>query len=271
MRKALLLLGAVASLALAQPAAAQRFGDIVDPEVPDELEQFFAYLALIGTPTGGLPDAVPPWMRGAERAGLGFRAAFGYVDVEGGSLKTFGGGVDIPFGKNDVGLTIAYFSPDCGDVDCDGNFSFGADYSRPLVTAPAGTSSQFTLGVRGEVGFSKPELIDESDLGTGVDDLELTAWSWALGAPLALNVPSGNIRFVPFLTPSLAWGQVSVSAEAGGFDASIDFDSTRFMLSGGIGIAGLADGLMVNASLKKVFVEDGDLMFGLGLSWNGVR
>jgi hypothetical protein len=261
MRKTTVMLGVLVTLALTRTASAQKG----EPDL-DGLEPFFAYLALIATPTGGLPDAVPFWMTGAQGARPGFRAAFGYVDLEGGSLRNVGGTFDIPFGQNDVGLTVAYLSPDCGDSDCDGHVMFGADYSRPLFKSPPGSSSQFMLGVLASVGYAKPDL--GIDVGAEVD---LTAWSGAVGAPLSIAVPSGKVTFIPYLTPSAGWGQISVSVDAGGTDVDVEIDDFRFLLSGGIGISNLAPGLTINAGVKKVFVEDGDILLGLGVSWNGVR
>jgi hypothetical protein len=261
MRKTILMLGALMTLALTRAASAQKG----EPDL-DGLEPFFAYLALISTPTGGLPDAVPFWMTGAQGARPGFRAAFGYLDLEGGSLRNFAGTFDIPFGQNDVGVTVGYLSPDCGDADCDGHIMFGADYSRPLVRSAPGSSSQFTLGVLANVGYAKPDL--GVDVGTDVD---LTAWSGSVGAPLSIALPSGNVKIIPFLTPAAGWGQISASVDAGGTDLSVDIDDFRFLLSGGVGVSNLAPGLTINAGLKKVFVEDGDILFGIGVSWNGVR
>ena len=260
MRKLTVVLATIATLALTRTASAQKG----EPDL-GELEPFFAYLALISTPTAGMPDAVPFWMTGAQRAGLGFRASFGFVDLEGGSIRNFAGTFDIPFGRNDLGLSVGYFSPDC-DGECDGHVMFGADYSRPLITGQAGEGqSQFMLGVLANVGYAKPDIVD---LGTEVD---MTSWSFTLGTPLSMNIPSGRAKIIPFLTPSLGWGQISVSAESDGFEASVDLDDFRFVLSGGVGIAGLANGLTLNAGLKKVFVDEGDILFGVGMTWNGVR
>ena len=58
MRRLTVVLAAAATLSITQTASAQKG----EPDT-DGLEPIFAYLALISTPTGGLPDAVPFWIK----------------------------------------------------------------------------------------------------------------------------------------------------------------------------------------------------------------
>ena len=205
------------------------------------------YIALVSTPTAGVPPVVKQWMLADPAHGVGTETQWGHVSGNGGSLDTFVSGVTLPLaeGRADVGLSAGYLQASCGQGDCTG-FAVASGVVEGRVLQSQAGNATFMLGLSGRIGFAKP--------GDG------TAWSASASAPLsmAMGSPTG-VQIVPFVSPGFGWGRVS---EGGDSESG-----TRFVLGGGVGIVSSNSGLGLTLGAHKVFIDGGKLVFGAGLTW----
>jgi hypothetical protein len=201
-----------------------------------DVGDFAAYIALNFTPLGGLVP-LPPATSGA--GGSAFVLRYGNLDLGDGdgSLHNFALGGDFAVGRGRLGLTLGGTTCD----GCDGNFMGGLDYSQVL------TQNVLTVALRPAVGFSKPSDGDGTALSLGL--------SLPVGAEL--SGATGPV-FMPYIVPGIGFGRVS------GDDDSES--GTRPMLGGGVAIANRQSTLALHLGFQKVFIEDGDMTLGLGLS-----
>jgi hypothetical protein len=197
-----------------------------------------AYAALILTPAGGLVPLPPP---GGPATKSAFLLRYGLIDGEfGSSLNHFAVSGDFGTGRGRLGLTLGYSA--CSD-DCDnGSVMAGLDYTVSL------TQNVISVGLRPALGFSKPTEGDGNAL------------SAALSLPLGVDF-SGTTGpvFTPYLVPGLGFGRVS-----GGDESE---SGMRPMLGGGFAISGRQTALSVHLGFQKVFIDEGEMTFGLGLSF----
>jgi hypothetical protein len=208
------------------------------------------YLALITTPTAGVPPLARQWMLSAPRTGLGFDAQWGHLGGNGASVNMFTGGVSIPVraGHADLGLLAGISKPRCGDFDCGGSFVAGATYDGRWKQW-TGNDNLVTLGFSGRAGYL---TFDEP----GDNETFLSA---SVGLPVSVAFGAGTgLRVVPFFTPAFGWGHVS----AGGSG-----DGVRFLVGGGLGFISPTSGFGVTIGAQKVIVNGGATVFGVGLTW----
>ena len=195
-----------------------------------------AYAALIFTPPGGLVP-LPPAASGG--AGSAFVIRYGNLDFGsgGGSLHNIALGGDFAVARGRFGLTLGYTTCD----GCDGNFMAGIDYSYVLA------QNVLTVALRPALGFSKPSEGDGTALSLGL----------SLPIGVELSGATGPV-FTPYIVPGFGFGRVSDNddSESGG----------RPMLGGGLSIASRQSTLAVHLGFQKVFIEDGEMTLGLGLS-----
>jgi hypothetical protein len=221
----------LALVAIASPARAfaQDVGD------------FAAYAALILTSVGAFVPLAPVT---SAASGSAFVIRYGNLDPggSGGSLHNFSLGGDMATQHGRFGFTL-------GGSDCDGckgNIMAGIDYTALL------TQDVLSIGLRPALGFSKP-------LGEGAG----TALSLGLSLPVGakLGGVTGPV-FVPYIVPGFGFGRVSDDEE------DVDSESgTRPMLGGGFSIAGRQSSFALHVGFQKVFVEDGDMSIGFGMSF----
>ncbi len=202
-----------------------------------DLDDFAAYLALSFTPLGGLVP-LPPAASGT--GGSAFVLRYGNLDLggeDGGSLHNFSIGADFAAGRGRLGLTLGGTTCD----GCDGNIMAGADYTVGL------TQDIVSVALRPAFGFSKPLEGDGTALSLGVSVPVGMEFSGATG-PL----------FIPYVVPGIGFGRIS---------GDEDSDSgTRPTLGGGFAIAGRTSAFAIHAGFQKVFIDEGEMTFGLGFS-----
>ena len=201
-----------------------------------DVSDIAAYAALNFTPLGGLIPLPPPL---SARRGGAFVARYGNLDLgfNDGSLNNFSVGGDLGAGPGRLGLTLGYTTCD----GCDGNIMFGADYTATL------TQNVVSIALRPALGFSKPTEGSGSALSLGV----------SLPVGVELSGATGPI-FIPYIVPGVGYGRISGDGE--------DESGTRAMLGGGIAVAGRQSGFAVHAGFQKVFIDEGEMTFGLGFS-----
>ena len=232
MKRALLLLPALAMTLVAERARAQNDGDVA------------AYFALILTPVGGFAPLASVAQPEGGTGGISLRyGRLSYEDDDATHMFGVSGGARAGSGR--LGFTGGVATCD----GCDAVIMLGADWTTPLVrrTSPSGTLG---VGLTTGIGAGIPTA-------EGADGIAL---SLSLGLPLSLVAgnPQG-LRAVPFVTPGIGFGILT------GDDGE---SGVRPMLGGGIGIIA-ANGLGLSAGVQKVFLEGGEAVFGLTLTIGG--
>lgn len=193
-----------------------------------------AYAALTFTPTGGLVPLPPP--SGVTR-GSAFLFRYGNLDTDANTLHNLAVGGDFGTGPGRLGLTLGYTTCD----GCDGNIMLGLDYTMSL------TQNVVSVGLRPAFGFTKNTEHD----GTGI--------SVGLSLPLGMDF-SGTTGpvFTPYLVPAIGYGRTSDDGESE--------SGMRPLLGGGFAISGRQAPLSVHFGFNKVFIDDGEIVYGLGVS-----
>src|SRR5687767_9864548 len=156
MKRALLLLPALALTLVAGRARAQDDGDVA------------AYFALIFTPVGGFAPLASVAQPEAGTGGVSLR--YGRLSYEDGdATHMFGASGDVRAGSGRLGFTGGVATCD----GCDAIIMIGADWTTPLVrrTSPSGTLG---VGVTTAIGAGFPTA----------DGAEGIALSASLGLPL---------------------------------------------------------------------------------------
>jgi len=202
-----------------------------------DLGDYAAYAALIVTPLGGFVPLGP--VSGAA-GGSAFVIRYGNLDPggSGGSLHNFSLGGDLATQHGRLGLTLGGSACD----GCDGNIMAGIDYTALL------TQDVVSIGLRPALGFSK--ILDGG--GTAL----------SLGLSLPVGAKLGGVTgpvFVPYVVPGFGFGRFSDEGESE--------SGTRPMLGGGFSIAGRQSTFALHVGFQKVFIEDGDMSIGLGMSF----
>lgn len=271
-RVAVIALFAVAAV---RPAAGQ--GDI--PIDVDDGAQA-AYIALTATPVGAVSSWLVYQLGDAASRGTSIRAHFGNISEEGDfSRRTLAVGVDLALAGGTLGLTGGFHDFACDEdelggiggedveVECGGGFILGANWATPLLRSPLGTggSTTFTLGLDATLGLGMGDILEIS-AGSLSAELEATSFSATAGVPLMLTARSGNVTFVPHLTPRLGFGHLSVDFDVPGLGSEDESESgLRAMLGGGLGILFESSGFGFDVGFQKVFVEDGNTLLGVGV------
>jgi len=180
-----------------------------------------------------------------------FSARYGHMSLDGASINTFDARVGFAAGtKATVGVNAGYQAISC-DLGCDGHFIAGVNAEGRLSSMDLGTgadAAQLTIGLNTDAGFGTRS-------GT-------TVFGITAGLPVALASGSSTLKIAPFLTPALGWGHLSDSGDSE--------SGTRFLLGGGVAILSPTSGLDVNLGFQKVFIDSGEMIFGLSLTF-GVR
>ena len=236
MARRLVPLAVVALLALtiARSAAAQ------------DVEDFVAYIALTNTPQG----ALPPVVFGSHTSGplnLAFRyGRISYGDDD--AFNNFGVSVDFASGPRARGaMTIGAVKPNCSG--CDPILNASLDFESLLASSGMG-GGELSVGIKPSFGVGR----------TTGSEQQTTLLSASLGLPVALRAsPRGSAMSVmPFIVPAMGFGRLSDEGDSeSGF---------RPMLGAGLRIDWARSGVGALLGLQKVFIEDGEMVFGAGLS-----
>lgn len=206
------------------------------PASAQDLDDFGAFIALTFTPLGGFAPMPPP-VSAARGSAFVFR--YGTIDFGEGSssLHNFSLGGDLAMGTGRLGLTIGGTTCD----GCDGNIMAGLDYTAML------TQNVVSVALRPAFGFSKPLEDDGTALTLGV----------SLPVGVELSGATGPV-FMPYLVPGIGYGRISDDEDSN--------SAMRPTLGGGFAISGRQSTFAVHLGFQKVFVEDGEMLFGLGFS-----
>jgi len=216
------------ALATFSTASAQSWGDLA------------AYVALSVTPVGALPLMARSPMFDAGPAPASFTGRYGTQD----DLHTFGVGGDFPAGATGrAAVTLGYSTCD----GCDGTLMLGADYITPLIRSAIGTGTTppgFTISLNPSMGLARPM------------EGEGTALAASVGLPVAVAMGDVGARVAAFVSPGIGFGMLRGSGES---ESGI-----RPMLGGGVGIR--FGQMTISGSAQKIFIEDGEMQFGLGIA-----
>lgn len=201
-----------------------------------------AYYAINVTTVGALPPLATNTLAGA--GGIGWHLQYGRISwTDDVSSNTFAGGVDLSLGSGRLGLTAGYQMTDYGsDVEGDSHLMIGTRYSQQLAGAALNPTSRWAMGLEAELGFAFPE--------------DVKAMVVSAGLPVKLTF-GRNVKVSPFVTPGFGYGRVSIQDESE--------SGTRFMVGAGLGL-GFANGVGANFGMRKAFIEDGKMQYGLGFT-----
>jgi hypothetical protein len=226
---------AASALVFAAPAMAQGNQGPSDKDIA-------AYLAINSSTIGALPPLATNTLAGT--GGLGWHLQYGRMSWgDEVNSNSFAGGFDVSLGRGRIGFTAGYMTVSCPTGDqCDGHLMIGSRYSNQL------TGGTFSEG-RWQMGL-------ETELGVGLPEEE-RAISFAVGLPVKVTF-GRQAKVSPFLTPSFAHGSYKYADET-------SESALKFMVGAGVGVA-LQNGMGINVGMRKVFVDEGETQFGLGLT-----
>lgn len=222
--------------------------------ITDELERHLAYSAIITTPLGAMGPAAPEIL--ARPSGPRLALRYGHMSEPYSDEETqHGMGVDAGFAFGGGRLQASagrVLVCDPGDP-CFGRWVAAVTWDMSLWRIDDGAAF-FSVGLRPGYGMTIPEA-----------DRHNEVMAAQLGAPMAVAVGADR-RVVLYAVPALAWGRMSN-------DRSIAKESPsafRPMLGGGVSVFA-REGLVVTASLQKVFIQYGKTQLGVGLGWQPGR
>jgi hypothetical protein len=280
----------VAFLLCATPVFAQI---IPVPETPppsqDEIDEAAAYLALSTTPVGALAPIVEiPGLTG-NAGRLKLHAQFGLVEEEGPfSTRNFALGLGIQRERAAVRLTggvadfmcddNGFFGPGDGvDLDCGMGFFGGVDATFSLMppVLPGSSGSSFTANLAVSLGASSNDISEitlEDPFDPSVSDridVSATAFSAAVGVPLAFVVKSGDVVVTPHLTPRVGYGRARTKIEFELFGEQERLSERNSdilpMLGAGVDIQFGSFGL--GLGVHKIFAEESEMAVGINFSF----
>lgn len=227
-RASLLCIGLAVVMSM-RPVYAQDEGDVT------------AYFALSFTSTGGFVP-LPTAARMGEPGGA-MSLRYGQLSFDSDdAFHNIGISGDFRAGAGRLGVTGGALV--CSG--CDPVIMLGADWTTPL-SRRASDAGSFAVGLTTAAGVGIPS--------SDADGILLSA---SLGLPLSMTAgePRG-VRVIPYITPAVGFG----AATGDGGDSGV-----RAMLGGGVGIVA-ANGLGVSAGFQKVFIEDGEAIIGLAVTF----
>ena len=204
------------------------------------------WAGLMVTPIGAL-SPVGPALPGDESAyRLHRREGHWQFAADDDNTHDVGAGIGFRRGRTRTTIELGYIHK-TGCSDCDG-FMAGADVDIPVVEAAPGSGGGFRMSLNPAVGYAHPND------GSG------TALSAALSVPVSTSFKVGtSALIVPFVSPGIGYGHLSESGFSQG--------GSRYVLGGGVTIAGARSFTSVTISARKVFIEDSPTVYGVGFSF----
>lgn len=207
------------------------------------------WIGLTATPVGGFTPVVPVTDPQGDPRGIGLQARWGHWQFapDDDNTTNLGIGVVMPRGGSSTTLEVGRSTKkDCDDCDA---ILVGLDVHAPLWES------------RGRSGWG-----EETFLGVGINpaagyhnasDSDFSALSAAASVPLWLSVRLGEgARIAPFFSPGVGLGRVS-----GGDESE---SGARAMVAGGVAVGNHR--VQVTGSFRKVFIDEGATVYGIGLS-----
>lgn len=215
------------------------------PVHAQEDSDFAAYIALSFTSTGGFVPLPTAARMGEAGGAMSIRyGQFSFDDDD--AFHNVGLSGDFRAGSGRLGLTGGAMI--CSG--CDPLIMVGADWTAPLTQSVSETGN-FVVGLTTAAGVAIP-----------TEDADGILASASLGLPLSMIAGKADgLRVIPYVTPAVGYG--AITGEGG--DSGI-----RPMLGGGVGIVA-AGGLGVSAGFQKVFIEDGETIIGLAVTFGRSR
>ncbi|MDQ4080286.1 MAG: hypothetical protein M3125_05955 [Gemmatimonadota bacterium] len=229
MKRASLLWIGLAMVVSMRPVHAQDYGD------------FAAYIALSFTSTGGFVPLPTAARMGEAGGAISIRyGQFSFDDDA--AFHNIGVSGDFRAGAGRLGITGGALV--CSG--CDPIIMLGGDWTA-LLTQSVSETGTFSVGLTTAAGVGIP-----------TEDADGVFASASLGLPLSMIAGKADgLRVVPYVTPAVGFGAIT----GDGGDSGI-----RPMLGGGLGIVA-ASGLGISAGFQKVFIEDGETIIGLAVTF----
>jgi hypothetical protein len=197
-------------------------------------EAVAAAVALILTPAGSFASVSPAAL---GNSGTGFGVEYGRYSGS-GDRNAFGVHADWRSFRGTIGIAT--------QADADNVWMLGLSGGRTMFAATA-----LQLGLEGNVGYGR---MHDSEL-----DVTLTALTAGARFPLSISLGGENATVVPYLAPGAYFGRISAEGESE--------SGVRGTLNGGVRI-GFNNGLAVEVGAQKIFIDDAETLFGIGLSFN---
>jgi hypothetical protein len=204
-----------------------------------------AFAALLLTPAGAMPTVVHI-RRAADSASRGdISIRYSRYNIA-------------PFLRNNIGLngilnvsrrlqaggTVAYRSCRCKSSRM-ASADLGASLWRKEASGDIGGDTDVGLLVSAGIGKA--------------DTLDVTAWSLAIGVPLAVSLPQAeNSLLTLFFSPSITYGLRQLSGVTEG--------APLFLFAAGVGYT-FEFGLGIHAAVHHILIEDSPTHVGFAMSW----
>lgn len=220
-----------------------------------DFEDLAAYRGIVFT-NPGLITPLPP---DTGIVGVGFNVRWSTIskgDLN-DPMRVIAAGFDFDLGPSRLGVQAFYGLPDCDY--CDGGIGFGADLDVALWSMAASTpvnAVTFTVGLRPAFGVTKNTVHDQK------------ATSFGAGVPLSVAIGQ-RARVTAFVAPGLAWGRTKEPDKIifdGDNFRRLEASGTLATLGAGIGVS-LVNRVGINLGVNKVFVERGEMVWGLAIAW----
>lgn len=230
-----------AMLVLGGPAAAQSIDDIA------------GWIGLTSTPVGGGTPVFPAALAagGESRFGLYGRWAHWQFDEDDDNTTNLGGGVVLPAGPGQFTLEFGLSSKaDCDE--CDGSM-FGLSGHVPLVRFAFGGDG--SGGLDPALGAALEPAIGLSSNSNG--DSDMRGFGAAVSVPVFVSLAVGPASIAPFVSPGYGWGRIST------VDA---YSGTRFMIGGGVAVAGMGGRVEATLGFRRVEIEEAPTVVGVVLT-----
>jgi hypothetical protein len=212
-------------------------------------------------------------------------ASFGHSSPDPSlSNNTIGVGVDMPLGSARVGLTGGLISITCDEgriADPENTCAPNASHFMLAGTVHKTLWSSTVLRESASAAPRRrgraPRASDVGALSVGVDGQmgvaglgdAGTAFTAAVGLPVALTLGNSRVHVVPFLTPGIGYGSLSRYTVADDGTTS-GAGGMRAMLGGGIGVMSARSGLGASLGFQKIFIDGGSTQIGVGVTWQGL-
>jgi hypothetical protein len=231
--------------ALASVAGAQSEGDIR------------AASALQATHIGALVPLMSPSMisRRLNGAQLGLR--YGLVNQDNVSAQAVAAAVTFLAGlQSSLSLHAGVLDSDCRGCSPALMLGVGGDMRVADFGEAAGSASQLSITVGGDLGYAQIKPGDEHALALGIS------------APVTLTLGGGGrdgLRFVPYFTPTFGVGQTSGPCAF----LNCQTSGTRFLLGGGIGVWNPISNLSASIGINQVMISGAEPVFGVNVSFGG--
>jgi hypothetical protein len=199
------------------------------------------WVGLITTPVGAFaPVAVVPRATGVAGGGVGVQARYSHWQFASDDDNTSNFGLGLVFGGSRARTTVEIgqkVTQDCSECSVT---MLGADVHVALRPAPEG--SEVSVGLNPAFGVGKAD--------------DFTSVAVAVSLPVMLTVAAGSWRVTPFVSPGAGFTWLSGSGESE--------TGSRAMISGGVAFGGSR--VQGTLSARRILIEDGVTVFGLGIS-----